>query len=196
MGSAMTGDRQAPDVDPAIRRALPTEAAVLSSLALRSKSHWGYDVDFLAACRDDLTLSADDIATSVVYVFDGADAPSGFYRLVAPGRRHGGARRPLRRASGDGARDRQAPLAARRVHRYQARVLGDGLAKRPASGGVLSRHGRAARRRISIDSDAGSDAAPDALPAPPGKSSPAIVLELTRRNAGLERAAAQPPEID
>ena len=82
MGSAMTGDRRAPDVDPAVRRALPTEAAVLSSLALRSKSHWGYDVDFLAACRDDLTLSADDIATSVVYVFDGADAPSGFYRLV------------------------------------------------------------------------------------------------------------------
>jgi GNAT superfamily N-acetyltransferase len=82
MGSAMTGDRQAPDVDPAIRRALPTEAAVLSSLALRSKAHWGYDADFLAACRDDLTLSADNIATSAVYVFDGADAPSGFYRLV------------------------------------------------------------------------------------------------------------------
>jgi GNAT superfamily N-acetyltransferase len=82
MGSAMTGDRQAPDFDPAIRRALPTEAAVLSALALRSKAHWGYDADFLAACQDDLTLSADDIATSAVYVFDGADALSGFYRLV------------------------------------------------------------------------------------------------------------------
>jgi GNAT superfamily N-acetyltransferase len=78
----MIGDKQAPDLDPAIRRAHPAEAGVLSALALRSKAHWGYDADFLAACRDDLTLSADDIATSAVYVLDGADAPSGFYRLV------------------------------------------------------------------------------------------------------------------
>jgi GNAT superfamily N-acetyltransferase len=76
------GDRQASDLDPAIRRARPAEAAVLSALALRSKAHWGYDADFLAACQDDLTLSADDIATSAVYIFDGVDAPSGFYRLV------------------------------------------------------------------------------------------------------------------
>jgi len=71
-----------PDVDPAIRRARPAEAGALSALALRSKAHWGYDADFLAACRDDLTLSADDIATSTVYVVDGADASLGFYRLV------------------------------------------------------------------------------------------------------------------
>jgi GNAT superfamily N-acetyltransferase len=80
--STMTGENQAPDVDPAIRRAQPAEASVLSALALRSKAHWGYDADFLAACRDDLTLSPDEIATSTVYVFDGADAPSGYYRLV------------------------------------------------------------------------------------------------------------------
>jgi GNAT superfamily N-acetyltransferase len=80
--SAMLDDRQAPDLDPAIRRAHPAEAGVLSALALRSKAHWGYDADFLAACQDDLTLSADDIATSAVYIFDGASAPSGFYRLV------------------------------------------------------------------------------------------------------------------
>jgi GNAT superfamily N-acetyltransferase len=79
---AMTGEKQAPDVDPAIRRARPVEAGVLSALALRSKAHWGYDADFLAACRDDLTLSPDEIATSTVYVFDGGDTPSGFYRLV------------------------------------------------------------------------------------------------------------------
>src|SRR5918995_4947973 len=78
----MTVERQAPDLDPAIRRAHPAEAGVLSALALRSKGHWGYDADFLAACQDDLTLSADDIATSTVYIFDGVDAPSGFYRWV------------------------------------------------------------------------------------------------------------------
>ena len=78
----MMGNRQAPDLDPAIRRARSAEVAVLSRLALRSKAHWGYDADFLAACQDDLTLSADDVATSTVYVFDGASAPAGFYRLV------------------------------------------------------------------------------------------------------------------
>ena len=82
MDSAMTGDRQAPEVDPAIRRARPEEAGLLSALGLRSKAHWGYDAEFLAACRDDLTLSADDIASSSVYVFDGVDAPVGYYRLV------------------------------------------------------------------------------------------------------------------
>lgn len=81
----MMGDRQAPDLDPAIRRGHPAEAAVLSALALRSKAHWGYDADFLAACQDDLTLSADDVATSTVYIFDGADAPAGFYRLLLQG---------------------------------------------------------------------------------------------------------------
>jgi GNAT superfamily N-acetyltransferase len=78
----MTGDRQALDVDPAIRRAHPADAAALSALALRSKAHWGYDADFLAACRDDLTLTADDIATSTVFVIDGEDSPLGFYRLL------------------------------------------------------------------------------------------------------------------
>ena len=78
----MTGDWQAPNVDAAIRRARLEEAGVLSALGLRSKAHWGYDADFLAACRDDLTLSADDIASSPVYVCDGVDAPLGYYRLV------------------------------------------------------------------------------------------------------------------
>ena len=80
--STMTGDRQALDAGSAIRRAYPAEADVLSALALRSKAHWGYDADFLAACRDDLTLSPEEIATSPIYVLDGADGPSGYYRLV------------------------------------------------------------------------------------------------------------------
>jgi GNAT superfamily N-acetyltransferase len=78
----MTGNKQAPNIDAAIRRARLDEAGVLSALGLRSKAHWGYDADFLAACRDDLTLSADDIASSPVYVCDGEDALLGYYRLV------------------------------------------------------------------------------------------------------------------
>ena len=78
----MTGNENTPDADSPIRRACPAEASVLSALALRSKAHWGYDADFLAACRDDLTLTEDDIETSTVYLIDGEALPSGFYRLL------------------------------------------------------------------------------------------------------------------
>jgi GNAT superfamily N-acetyltransferase len=39
-----------------VRPARPEEAAEISALALRSKAHWGYDAEFLAACREDLTI--------------------------------------------------------------------------------------------------------------------------------------------
>jgi GNAT superfamily N-acetyltransferase len=41
----------------AIRAARPDEAAQLSTLAQRSKAHWGYDADFLESCREELTLA-------------------------------------------------------------------------------------------------------------------------------------------
>ena len=78
----MTNDKQTSDLAATIRRARPSEADNLSELALRSKGHWGYDADFLAACRDDLTLSPEDIATSAVYVHDGGDIALGYYRLL------------------------------------------------------------------------------------------------------------------
>lgn len=78
----MTSDRRPSEEEPAIRRACPSEAGVLSELALQSKGYWGYDADFLAICRDDLALSPDDIATSAVYVHEVGDALLGFYRLL------------------------------------------------------------------------------------------------------------------
>jgi len=42
---------------------VPGEAATLSALALRSKGHWGYDTAFLEACRAELTLRDDELAT-------------------------------------------------------------------------------------------------------------------------------------
>ncbi len=44
-----------------LRHARPAEAEALSSLALRSKAVWGYDEAFMAACRDELSVSAEDI---------------------------------------------------------------------------------------------------------------------------------------
>ena len=73
-----------PEGDPihTIRRALPAEAETLTELAIRSKGHWGYDAAFLAACRTELTLSADDLASVPAFVCDGPDGPAGFYRLL------------------------------------------------------------------------------------------------------------------
>jgi GNAT superfamily N-acetyltransferase len=38
------------------RQARPEDAGAISALALRSKAHWGYSADFMAACRGDLTI--------------------------------------------------------------------------------------------------------------------------------------------
>jgi GNAT superfamily N-acetyltransferase len=64
------------------RRARPEEAEALTELAIRSKGHWGYDAAFLADCREELTLSSDDLASAPTFVYDGPDGPAGFYRLL------------------------------------------------------------------------------------------------------------------
>jgi GNAT superfamily N-acetyltransferase len=65
-----------------IREARPDEAAALSALALRSKAHWGYDAEFLEACRADLTLTPREIADSASLVCEGAAGVLGFSRVV------------------------------------------------------------------------------------------------------------------
>jgi len=44
------------------RPARADEAALLSEMALRSKAHWGYDIEFIEACREELTVGADEVA--------------------------------------------------------------------------------------------------------------------------------------
>lgn len=41
-----------------------------SELCLRSKAHWGYDADFMAACVAELTLRPGDLQTSRVILAD------------------------------------------------------------------------------------------------------------------------------
>ncbi|MFE9205558.1 GNAT family N-acetyltransferase [Micromonospora sp. NPDC007230] len=55
-------------MDLRIRPAHPDEAADLTELVLRSKGHWGYDAEFLARCRSELTLTPADVATRRVAV--------------------------------------------------------------------------------------------------------------------------------
>ncbi|MFK4221774.1 GNAT family N-acetyltransferase [Streptomyces sp. NPDC019890] len=51
-----------------IRDARSDEADALTALILRSKAHWGYDDAFLAACRDELTVAASEIAARRIVV--------------------------------------------------------------------------------------------------------------------------------
>lgn len=44
-----------------VRKGRPEEAAALTGLALRSKGHWDYDEEFLAACREELTVRPADV---------------------------------------------------------------------------------------------------------------------------------------
>jgi GNAT superfamily N-acetyltransferase len=68
-----------------IRRARLEEAGLLSELALRAKSHWGYDAEFLARCREDLAVTPEEIARTFAYVYEDAEGVAGFYRLVPAG---------------------------------------------------------------------------------------------------------------
>lgn len=68
-----------------IRPAQPEDAVPLSALALRAKAYWGYDEAFLAACRDDLTVTPTDIAAHTIRVAMLAGHPCGFYQLRSTG---------------------------------------------------------------------------------------------------------------
>jgi GNAT superfamily N-acetyltransferase len=62
-----------------IRPALPSEAALLSALAIRSKAGWGYPPALMETFRAELTLDPSDLADS--FVSEEAGRPVGFYTL-------------------------------------------------------------------------------------------------------------------
>ena len=68
-----------------IRPATAGEAGLLSGLALRSKAHWGYDPDFLEACRAELTVPEDYITNAPVFVLEEDGRVVGFYGLREQG---------------------------------------------------------------------------------------------------------------
>jgi GNAT superfamily N-acetyltransferase len=65
-----------------LRPAVPAEADALSRLALRSKGHWGYDEQFLAACRAELTLRPEQCDGVGTVVAERGGVLLGFYRLA------------------------------------------------------------------------------------------------------------------
>jgi GNAT superfamily N-acetyltransferase len=70
---------------PIIRPTNASELPALSDLCLRSKAFWGYDAAFIAACKDELTLTAGDLATSHVVVAENDGVMIGVAQLTADG---------------------------------------------------------------------------------------------------------------
>ena len=64
-----------------IRAATSEDAAAITSLAFRSKAHWGYSLEFMAACKDELTYTGKmiDAPQFHFYVGETNDRMVGFY---------------------------------------------------------------------------------------------------------------------
>jgi GNAT superfamily N-acetyltransferase len=65
-----------------LRRAIPDEAADLTALALRSKAYWGYDEEFMDACRAELTVKATDVDRLRITVVEAVGRIVGFFGLA------------------------------------------------------------------------------------------------------------------
>jgi GNAT superfamily N-acetyltransferase len=68
---------------PGLRRARPEDAEAITRLALRSKRHWGYDHDFMAALTPELTFTPADLVRERdhIEVLDSSDDLLGVLRL-------------------------------------------------------------------------------------------------------------------
>jgi GNAT superfamily N-acetyltransferase len=69
--------------NPHIRRASPDEAAVLTELTIRSKSHWNYNAAFLASVRHELEFHPEKFLPDFhVYVLEQNETILGFCSLI------------------------------------------------------------------------------------------------------------------
>lgn len=64
-----------------LRAAVPADATRISEVAFRSKAYWGYDAQFMAACRDELTVRPDECDGLRVVVATRGDEILGYYQL-------------------------------------------------------------------------------------------------------------------
>jgi GNAT superfamily N-acetyltransferase len=64
-----------------IRRAVEHEASALSAIAMAAKAHWPYTAAQLEAWRGDLTIAAELIASSPIFVAELKGEIAGFYSL-------------------------------------------------------------------------------------------------------------------
>jgi GNAT superfamily N-acetyltransferase len=73
-------------METAIRPAVPAEAPTISTLAIRSKAHWGYTPERMAVFGLELTIAPEQIVPRRTHVLTVAGALRGFYTLKPRGR--------------------------------------------------------------------------------------------------------------
>ncbi|MGW0392699.1 GNAT family N-acetyltransferase [Streptomyces sp. NPDC003042] len=107
-----------------VRAARAEEARALTGLVMRSKAHWGYDEDFLAACAGELRIRAEDVTARRIVVAENGRGQVlglasleglGSVREVAPSARRAG---PV----GSGACDCKAEEGVDAEHRRPTRT--------------------------------------------------------------------------
>jgi GNAT superfamily N-acetyltransferase len=64
-----------------LRPADPGEAGILTEIALGAKAYWGYDADFMAACREELTFGPAEVRPRRMVVAESGGHLLGFYSL-------------------------------------------------------------------------------------------------------------------
>lgn len=64
-----------------LRPAVPSDAPTLSAIAISAKSYWGYDQAFIEACRQDLSLSPDEVSNGTYIVAEQDGEIAGFYQV-------------------------------------------------------------------------------------------------------------------
>ena len=64
-----------------IRPVSKYELQALSELCLRSKGYWGYDFDFMDACRQELTLTLDELKDTSIVVAERDGTPVGLAQV-------------------------------------------------------------------------------------------------------------------
>lgn len=64
-----------------LRRALPSEASMLTRIAIASKAHWGYDLTFMNAVRDEITITEQHIQDSEFVAAERGGELVAFYNI-------------------------------------------------------------------------------------------------------------------
>src|SRR2546421_11153505 len=71
-----------------IRKAVPSEAQILTRIAHDAKRYWGYPENCIEHGKEQLTITAEFIGANEVYLAISEDQVAGFYAIVEIGPRN------------------------------------------------------------------------------------------------------------
>ena len=88
MNGSRPGKKPQDDDGIALRRATAQECALLTELCIRSKAMWGYDRDFMARCRGELTVEPSAVESGLLQVAARGETVVGIVELSVNGGGH------------------------------------------------------------------------------------------------------------